>query len=339
MDDDSASPIRDATAKVAALIAVVRRPNVRARLILRTALAAGVLGVVLFVVSGPLSLFAPSTCNACHVSRAAYAGLKTSSHAAVRCERCHTERAVLGGIGNSFALASDAWRTLSGAPTSTVAVRDEACLSCHPSDGLSEPVVVKGLRMSHKGLAEARYRCIDCHAGTAHGIPQARLSAPTMSLCARCHNNVRVSGDCAMCHSGTRSADEARQSDPEWSKTHGANWRQLHGMGDLSTCTLCHKSSECQQCHNVPLPHDADFIGNHGTIAKTSRSACLSCHAPSFCDNCHGLPIPHQTGFLSQHPTIAKSEQDARCLRCHVQDDCSSCHTRHVHPHGPVVGK
>lgn len=337
MEDTSA--FRRATEKVAAFIEILRQPSTRARTFVRAALAAGVLALFLFLISGPVSLYTPRACTICHAPGAAYSGWQSSAHSSVRCERCHTDRAALGGIGNSFALASDVWRSVSGGTSSNVAVRDDACLSCHPAASLTKPVVVNGLRMSHKGLAEARYRCVDCHAATAHDVSQARLTAPTMSLCARCHNNVRASGDCKLCHSETRSADAAKQSDPEWSKTHGPNWRQLHGMGDLSTCTMCHKSTECQQCHNVPLPHDANFIGNHGTIAKQSRQACLSCHAPSFCDNCHGLPIPHPAGFLSQHPTIAKSEADPRCMRCHVQDDCTSCHTQHVHPHGPAVGK
>jgi nitrate/TMAO reductase-like tetraheme cytochrome c subunit len=335
--DDTTPRIGRVTAKVAALIEVVRRPGARVRAIVRAVLALGALSMVVLVAAGPVTLSAPRACTVCHVSGAAYTEWQASPHASVRCERCHTDRAALAGVGNSFALVSDVSRNLGGGRAGTVSVPSSACLSCHPYSSLNTPKVVRGLRMSHKGLAEAGYRCVDCHANAAHTVPPSRLSSPTMSMCARCHNNVNVSGTCTLCHSQTKSPDVARRSDPEWSKTHGPNWRQLHGMGDLSTCTMCHDSQECQKCHNVPLPHDADFIGRHGTLAKASKQACLSCHRQSFCDNCHGLPIPHPAGFLSDHPKVARGYEDARCLRCHVADDCASCHARHVHAHGPAI--
>jgi nitrate/TMAO reductase-like tetraheme cytochrome c subunit len=334
--DDSTPRAGSVIAKVTAFIRGARRPTLRAKVVVRGALAVAVLALIVFLVAGPVTLASPRSCTVCHASGAAYTQWKASPHASVRCESCHTDRATLAGVGNSFALASDVSRSLGGR-TGSVPVPGSACLACHPYASLTTAKVVRGLRMSHKGLAEAGYRCVDCHANVAHTVPASRLSAPTMSMCARCHNNVTVSGTCTICHSQAKSQDGARRSDPEWSKTHGSNWQQLHGMGDLSTCTMCHQSQECQKCHNVPLPHDADFVGQHGTLAKASKQACLTCHSQSFCDNCHGFPIPHPAGFLSEHPKVARGYEDARCLRCHVADDCASCHARHVHAHGPRI--
>lgn len=338
-----AGKVKRALARVVRPFALVVRPVAevaRRRVVLpagrvRVAVGVVVLAIVVFLVSGPVTLYAARSCGACHAP--AYADWKASAHASVPCERCHADRAVLAGVGNSFALASDVWKDIGGAAGTASPPSNAPCVSCHPSDVLARPTVVGGLRISHKGLAEAGYRCTDCHADVAHRVSPSRLSAPTMSMCARCHNNVNVSGQCTECHSQAGSTQLAQSRDPEWSKTHGPNWRQLHGMGELSTCTMCHKSEECQQCHQVPLPHDANFIADHGATAKKSKPVCLTCHSRSFCDNCHGLPIPHPAGFLAQHSTVAKSDDDARCLRCHVADDCASCHQQHVHPHGPRI--
>lgn len=291
------------------------------------------LAIILFLVAGPATLGAARSCRVCHVPAVAYAEWQKSSHSSVRCEQCHTDRAYLAGVGNSVALASDAWKTLRGKGTSdTVRVSDEACVACHPRAGLEKPVEVNGLRMSHSGLAAGGYRCTDCHAGVAHKLPSSRVSGPTMSTCARCHNNVTVSGACSECHSEPKSTDQARRSDPEWSKTHGPDWKRLHGMGDLSTCRLCHEPSKCEKCHGLPLPHDEAFISQHAGAAKTAEARCLSCHTRSFCDNCHGIPMPHPVGFLADHPKTATSDSDPRCMRCHVELDCKQCHAAHVHP-------
>ena len=301
-------------------------------------LGVGVLAFAVFVVAGPASLAAPRSCGSCHATKAAYADWQVSSHASVRCERCHIDRGYLGGLGNSFALAWDMARSVVGTTGASVAVPDSACASCHSQADLAKPAVVRGLRISHSGLAEGGYRCTDCHAGVAHKVPASPKSAPTMSVCARCHNNVKLSGKCTLCHTEAKSADVVRRIDPEWSKTHGPRWRQMHGMGDLSTCTMCHKSQECQKCHGVPLPHDENFVVEHGAIAQQSKQQCLSCHNQSFCDNCHMFPMPHPVGFLATHPKIAHGVEDPRCVRCHVQDDCGSCHKAHIHPNGPGIG-
>ena len=303
----------------------------------RAVLTLGLLAFIAFALSGPATLAYPRSCTACHISKVAYSDWHTSSHASVRCERCHTDRAYLAGVGNSFALASDALGSLGGASGGSVVVPDSACTSCHPQSELLRPVVSGSLRMSHAGLAEGGFRCMDCHSGVAHKVPASPASVPTMSTCARCHNNVKVSGKCAVCHTQQKSADVVRRSDPEWSKTHGPQWRQLHGMGDLSNCTMCHEPQECQKCHGVPLPHDENFIADHGKTALQSKQLCLNCHNQSFCDNCHGFPIPHPAGFLPAHSKIAKSVEDPRCIRCHIADDCAMCHKSHVHPNGPGI--
>lgn len=324
------------TKQMAEKASAVVSSDVHRKRIMRIAGAVVFLAVLVMALWGPVSLARPQTCALCHISRVAYQSWRASSHSSVRCEQCHTDRAAVLGLGNSVALAQNAWYGAVGVQAGPHRVPDSACLACHPAAGLNQPVVVNGLRMSHTGLRAAGYHCVDCHADAAHDVPVARISGPTMSTCAQCHNNTTVSAKCTLCHVASQQATKvaARRTDPEWSKTHGSNWRQLHGMGDLTTCTVCHNRTDCQTCHGMPLPHDDNFIAEHGTIALKSKQLCLNCHHESFCTGCHGFPMPHPADWLPTHPKIAKGFQDPRCIKCHIADDCNWCHTTHVHPHG-----
>lgn len=299
----------------------------------RRAVIAVAVGVPLVVLAvGPVSLVVPVSCNACHGESGAYAQWKASAHSDAGCQDCHAERGYLAGLGNSAALATEVWRSVFGGPGDAAWVPDEACLDCHPDIGSEQTFTVGELRMSHVGLAEAGYRCVECHGDAAHEYRSGIIPEPKMSTCVRCHNNVSASGKCGLCHAGTTEADKARRVDAEWSKTHGANWQQLHGMGELSTCSLCHRPEECESCHGMPLPHDSGFGATHGTRSMESIDRCLQCHTQAYCDSCHGLEMPHPDGFLAQHSSVAEGHDDPLCKRCHVMANCTECHTRHIHP-------
>lgn len=288
--------------------------------------------VILGLAAGPASLAAPASCNWCHAGSGVYDQWRGSAHADARCQQCHVDRGYLAGLGNSAALASEVWRSVFGGPGDTAWVPDEACLGCHPTIGGEETFTVAGLRMSHIGLAEGGFQCMECHRDAAHEPPADRIPEPTMSTCARCHNNVAVSGACEVCHAGKRAPDEARRVDAEWSKTHGENWRALHGMGELSTCTVCHEPKKCEGCHGMPLPHDSGFAATHGGLAVLSKEPCYTCHTTAFCHSCHGMEMPHPDGFLPEHSAIAESYDDPLCKRCHTVANCHECHIRHTHP-------
>ena len=156
-----------------------------------------------------------------------------------------------------------------------------------------------------------------------------------MNVCLDCHNSSTVRSDCTTCHA-ERSMSQ-RVSTGEWQVTHGPNWKQTHGMGDLDTCAACHPTNFCVRCHGISLPHGPDFIKLHPTLALTNRQDCTVCHQQSFCDNCHGLPMPHPAAFTPAHPTIVQKQGTAVCMRCHIQDDCTNCHIAHVHPGGATL--
>lgn len=301
----------------------------------REILALCAVAVVATVLAGPVSLAIPASCNLCHAHTGEYEQWQRSPHAEVACQQCHVERGYLGGLSNTALLLSESGKTLSGDVSDVAWVPDDACMECHPEIGGEQPFTTAGLRMQHAGLSDGGYRCVECHLGVAHEPHVDRIPQPTMSTCATCHNNVRVSGQCDICHTGDRSADEARRHDAELAKTHGVNWRSLHGMGDLQTCTLCHEPSKCEACHGVPLPHDSGFGATHGAEAVLGgREPCLTCHTASFCDSCHGIEMPHPDGFLPAHSSLAEGLEDPLCIRCHTTANCAECHKRHIHPGG-----
>jgi hypothetical protein len=192
-------------------------------------------------------------------------------------------------------------------------------------------VTANGLSILHEQCAKGRM-CIDCHSVTAHGSAVGWPKTFDMNMCLDCHNTDRVRSDCGLCHAEKTQTD--RISSGEWAITHGPNWKQTHGMGDLKTCAACHPNDFCVRCHGIPLPHNADFIRTHPTFALTNSTDCAVCHQQSFCNDCHGLPMPHPADFTPQHSVIVKQQGAAKCLRCHVQDDCDNCHAKHVHPGG-----
>jgi hypothetical protein len=301
----------------------------------RVATAIGVvvaLLVICFLAIGPLTLAFPRSCSVCHVPATAYQSWRTSSHRDVACQQCHTDRAVLAGVGNSFALASTTKSLVLHKSNGPVRVTDQACVRCHPDLGQEKPVVSNGLRMSHAGLSEAGYGCVECHADVVHPLPAGRPASVSMSVCLECHDNVSHSGKCGVCHVGTGSKAVTQSSDP-----HGPTWRQTHGMGDLKTCTVCHPRTYCKTCHAIELPHDDNFFATHGQQALGALDVCQQCHTQTFCDSCHGMQMPHPSGFLKIHSSAASSVNDPRCTKCHVPDNCQECHIKHIHTGG--VGK
>ena len=199
---------------------------------------------------------------------------------------------------------------------------------------MSTRFTAKGVSIVHAQCSKGRM-CTDCHSDTAHGTAATWAKTATMEQCLDCHNADRVRSDCTSCH-GARSQSSLMRSG-QWVVTHGPNWKQTHGMGDLNTCAACHPANYCVRCHGISLPHGPDYIRIHPTAALTNRADCAVCHRRVFCDSCHGLPMPHPADFTPQHSTIVKQQGTSKCMRCHVQDDCTNCHVKHVHPGGAIV--
>lgn len=275
------------------------------------------------------------SCGACHTTDAGGSQRKAVvAHRAVACESCHAPT----GLDRVRFVTSRTPSMLVAAATGTrpdgpgTSVPREACLRCH-SDVLDRVVEANGLRMSHASGA-AKARCDSCHGGVGHTSAEKGRVTRTyvMETCVTCHTEQDAPKDCDTCHNGKRR--EERLETGPWQVTHGKEWRQTHGMGDLTQCATCHTAVDCRSCHGVSLPHEADYGSTHGDEAKTSAGKCGQCHdKKKFCDSCHGgVAMPHGPGYVRAHTTEAKTSSDPKCIRCHRQDDCDACHGLHVHP-------
>ncbi|MDR3686228.1 MAG: cytochrome c3 family protein [Coriobacteriia bacterium] len=272
-------------------------------------------------------------CTFCHSSATFVAQSQSNPHAKLSCTQCHAQPGPVARLPFAYHLIFG--MVLHVAPTGgpVSGIPDATCLSCH-QNVLKAVVRLNGISIKHEVCAKGRL-CVDCHSDAAHGSAVQWQTTATMNTCLDCHDTARVRSDCTMCHAARSMVQ--RLSTGEWQITHGPNWKQTHGMGDLKTCASCHPDNFCVRCHGIPLPHGQDFLKLHPAYALTNRADCAVCHQQTFCDNCHGLPMPHPDDFTPAHPSIVQKQGQALCLRCHVIDDCTNCHVKHVHPGGATL--
>lgn len=281
----------------------------------------------------------PSTCAACHSMEPYFEAMREAAHQDQVCSDCHGAG---GGVGGRLEFASVvAGRMIPRVFADTtgeylaVTTSDRACLGCHESLVMGG-VVGSSLRIDHSTCAVSAPECVSCHTASLHETGSTWPRDAVMGECISCHRDEGAPNGCETCHTGRRLAD--RVSSGPWQVTHGAEWRQTHGMGDLDTCDACHESSDCVGCHGVALPHPVSFSREHGEFALLETARCSSCHdADIFCDDCHGVPMPHDDDFIVMHSTVAAGTGDPLCARCHVASDCDECHVKHVHPGGAIA--
>ncbi len=286
-----------------------------------------------------VGLGSAGACAGCH--RAQYSALADSTHAGVVCTKCHflDRGPVAARLYVMFRMVPSSFGGVEldgpGRP-----VGRNACVSCH--DDLEDQGVVSadGLRINHRACAKTS-RCGSCHGQVAHDDSIRFVRTPSMTECVACHVRENALLTCSTCHTDRLPVD--RQRDPEWARVHGADWKKLHGTGDLRSCISCHQKDDCKSCHSIDFPHSANFGAAHGTVAnEVGTAACLTCHKETdYCDSCHGTPMPHPADFLAKHSSLVSSVEAPECTPCHVQSDCEQCHAYHVHPGGlyPPVGR
>ncbi|MDI6716165.1 MAG: hypothetical protein QME63_04390 [Actinomycetota bacterium] len=272
--------------------------------------------------------FSPSFCTICHSSQAS--ALQKSSHRDIRCNTCHQRN-------NVFAVFT--WRarvvgmvarqiTFSYRRPIVANVSQDNCKQCH-DDILTRAVISKAIKMSHKEVADY-LRCTECHNTVAHPGAIANPKPAAMDKCSVCHNGKQASVSCTECH--IEGVDGREQIKTSWKITHGPQWRKLHGMGNLNTCTTCHGDIFCLRCHNASLPHPEFWVRYHPEQAKADAEGCYKCHHKSYCLSCHGIDMPHDDKFFKNHSSIAKKKGKKTCYRCHLEQGCLRCHASHIHP-------
>jgi nitrate/TMAO reductase-like tetraheme cytochrome c subunit len=328
---------------------------------------AGVLAaiVVLVVVAvvGFSAVNRIDTCGSCHVIKAEVATYKASAHyrAGVRCQQCHTKPGVfnyvirnLEGVSNLVLYVSHKYQR----PITTYVGADQ-CVQCHTNAQLDQDMVVGNIRVNHKGLRQAGYQCLDCHADVAHPgtrLEVARVSQNQMSICAKCHDGVKLSNKCDLCHidgvpSSAPKVAMHVKIDPQQCAgchkqksfcarchnglpmPHPAGWTQSHGQVVIArgqnVCASCHLKKDkqfCIRCHGVVMPHPAGWQTGHGAKGLSDPSLCVKCHGQNSCIRCHGLTMPHPASWQATHGQVALSNQ-ALCLKCHSNTSfCTACH-------------
>ncbi len=297
------------------------------------ALAALLAGIVVFNVISALGAL-PGFCGLCH--RPSHTAWKASAHADVQCNKCHSGRDAFGVIAGRVELARmvPAYVTTLYRRPITTMVPSDNCLSCHAN--IKTRTIKSGeLRVSHKEILEAGYECDDCHSTTAHGKAALRQNFAELGKCLKCHNNVTASGKCDLCHIKSNTFARVGRLTGSWQVSHSKNWKKTHGMGDISTCQVCHSKVFCGRCHTIELPHSDAWLTTHGGQIKDSlelQRSCDQCHKGALCESCHRIQMPHPKEFLPTHANIVKSNGTGTCYNCHLQEACNRCHAAHIHP-------
>ncbi len=274
-----------------------------------------------------------SACVSCHAMRP-YAPDDASAHAAVGCYRCHLENGTWDWPGHkSVELLRMYPATLFGGTSvrgMSAQVSSKPCLDCH--DGVFKRVTERnGLRVRHETCVPDGNDCSACHSAAIHGSASRWARQPVMEDCVACHRRLKAPADCDTCHQG-RSESERLARGP-WQVTHGARWKDTHGMGALEYCSTCHPDDYCVACHGIPMPHTVDFGRIHGALSTEPGVECAQCHkSREFCDDCHVHEMPHPADFLPNHSSIAVDREDTTCLSCHPSEACWNCHEKHAHP-------
>lgn len=320
-------------------VRVVRRDTDRRRALMRRAVfvvaVAVPISIALTVLLG-LGVSASVGCGTCHAEHVAVETRAKTVHGSLECGVCHAQSGVAGTLSDGARAVGWFRSAMFGAQVHAVSGDDQRCLGCHES--IVEGVVVnRGVAVRHSDFLATP--CGFCHEGTGHRISTHVYKGPEMDDCLTCHRTAEGNlGSCEGCHPDDGN-DERGPNQTAWQVTHGDNWEQAHGLGDLNTCASCHDQGFCVSCHQVRVPHPADWQNLHGNgLDDTIRQSCATCHEETWCADCHrGVEMPHPSTFLPVHGPEADRLGAETCSRCHDERACDECHFRSAHPNVPGV--
>lgn len=280
-------------------------------------------------------------CERCHVMKPTIISWKKSTHNKTPCLACHMKSGATGYLSAQFKGLDYAITFLKNRVPKrlTSEVDSSNCMSCH-SSLRKKTVTSKSVRISHKELIAAGYRCVDCHTNTGHAKPAVTPRYSGMSACLPCHDGKKASNNCKICH-----ANEV-----------GVAMRKLEYFGKVSfdeslfsNCRRCHVNEDkCIKCHGVELPHPAGWAPEakdlppeeNGPILHAKAAAfekkklCWKCHTESNCSDCHGLsghsPSWKQGHHSSSEAVSNPANLERSCMSCHnkVTQFCVLCHEK-----------
>ena len=194
---------------------------------------------------------------------------------------------------------------------------------------------------SHRAYARMKpVECNECHkeSGVApnHDSDWTRghrlVAQKTDGRCAECHDQ----SFCLDCHKGggIDVALDTRNYRRDYTpKSHRTNFKEIHPIKALDnpqTCTRCHDSKYCTQCHSRFKGEDLQFQSHRRQFRDIRLSTIGPNHAgftPADCQLCHpgGLLPSHR--WAGDHATEARRNLQA-CETCHSDGDvCMTCHS------------
>lgn len=288
---------------------------------------------------------ADNDCSSCHEMWPEIATWQTSVHAQVPCLTCHK-----GYKPDQNKAAHD-----SGAFAKPIAgknaVADGACRSCHAMEN-RDATLLPDLIAPHEKHEAAKIPCLACHRFVAHGniaerkvttraqysdysqwTPETAKKAapgvfrrPNMFVCITCHEQLKVTTECAACHYYPERKSLASHEDSAWGSVHGKLGRQ-----DVNNCAKCHYDKESQK---FATPSTGDIIADFA-------------RANSYCYGCHNKrPQNHDGQWMSTHPKMALEKGMPNCFACHDKNQpgpnvtgtyCNTCHWFAVTPPAPAA--
>jgi hypothetical protein len=234
------------------------------------------------------------------------------------------------------------------------------------------------LKFSHKLHAvENELECVNCHEAAESSTTGKENLLPTMEGCANCHD-VEDDEGCQICHSDMENPRNVPRIETynelfSHEKHLGANLNcaDCHSevtskeavvpyiLPTMSQCMSCHSnrnaSIECNSCHKSsdrlkPLTHSANFLHQHGDLARTSTEflgsdtkTCNLCHSTNFCQECHDGDnldrLTHPLNFAFTHSLEARGKE-RECATCHTERSfCIECHNENlIMPYNHTIG-
>ena len=276
--------------------------------------------IVVFLTCSFIYTSQPKFCQLCHRTSQEHQEWQTSVHKETGCLACHQEPGVFGFLVEKIARLDDCMSTVKKRFFKipyTVPIRAEvsnsSCRRCHSIERIS--LVSHTIKVSHKEILEAGYKCTDCHNTVAHGkaVPQPKY--PSMDKCVLCHNNKTASTRCRLCH--VPDVGKRPRQVMDYPKIH---------LKSPYNCKGCHDMQNCNECHGLEMPHPVDWERMHPREGFVNKSVCWRCHNTKFCNECHtNFPGPHSEDFPQTSHGPATQEPEA--CGCHQRETfCPLCH-------------
>jgi nitrate/TMAO reductase-like tetraheme cytochrome c subunit len=288
---------------------------------IRKASVAAEILIVLMFVSLPCALIytsQPKFCLGCHENSKEHQQLDASVHKEVHCLACHQEPGILGFITEKISRPNDSIsfieKSVTKRPRSPVRanVTNSSCNKCHTVDKRS--LISHTIRVSHREILEAGYKCTDCHNTVAHNKAVPQPQYPTMEKCILCHDNKTASARCRLCH--VPDVGKKPRQVMDYPKIH---------LEPPYDCRGCHDIVKCNACHGLEMPHPRDWNKKHPREGFANKQACWKCHDMKFCQECHSpMPWPHPDDFPSTHGKAAEQPGSCGCHKRRVF--CALCH-------------